>query len=112
MKTRLISWFAGLALFLLVIASILTAAAASNTVPPTRLSDQTIPIAANDVKPPQCKALDLVEIFVCKKPNCLAPGPDMLVIGTSRTNKIDGGGGESCCVGDTRITYTHCAWHP
>jgi hypothetical protein len=112
MKTRLISWFAGLVLFILVIASILTTAAASNTVPPTRLTDQTIPITANDIKPPQCKALDLGGIFICTKPNCQAPGPDMLVIGTSKTKKLDGGGGESCCVGDAGITYSHCAWHP
>ncbi|MGA2505821.1 MAG: hypothetical protein ABSG01_17215 [Anaerolineales bacterium] len=112
MKTRHIAWLAGLVLFILVVASILTAAAASNTVPPTRLTDKTIPIAANDVKPPQCKSFDLVSIYVCTKPNCQAPRPDALVIGTSKTNKIDGGGGDSCCVGNPNIFYSNCAWHP
>ncbi len=112
MKTRLIIWFAGFALFVLVVASILTAAAASNTVPPTRLSDQSIEITANDIKPPQCKSFDLSGIFVCTKPNCKAPKPNMLVIGDSNTKKIDGGGGDSCCEGRTGTTYNNCAWHP
>jgi hypothetical protein len=112
MKTRLIAWFAGIALLILVLASILTAAAASNTIPPTRLTDQTIPITANAIKPTQCKAFDLSGIFICNKPNCKAPSSNLLVIGVANTNKIDGGGGNSCCVGNTNITYSNCAWHP
>jgi hypothetical protein len=111
-KTRLVFWLAGTALFILVVASILTAAAASNTVPPTRLSEKNIPITANDIKPPQCKAFNLTGVFVCTKPNCKAPGPNMLIIGDSNTKKIDGGGGNSCCEGIGSTTYTNCAWHP
>jgi hypothetical protein len=112
MNIRFISRLAIFALLILVLTSILTAAAASNTVPSTRLTNQTKPITANDIKPPQCAAFNLTGIFVCPKNNCRAPGPDLLVIGIPTTKKINGGGGNSCCVGDPGISYSNCAWNP
>jgi hypothetical protein len=112
MNLRLFTRLAVFVLFILVLASILTAAAAANTVPSTRLIDQSQAITANNLKPDQCAALNLTGIFVCTKNTCKAPNPSELVLAGLNTNKIDGGGGESCCVGDPGITYTNCAWHP
>lgn len=112
MNTRTLSRLAIFALGLVMLASILTAAAAANTVPSTRLTNQTRAITANALKPAQCAAFDLTGFFICSKNNCKDPNPNELVLGSPSTNKIDGGGGVSCCVGTPGTTYLNCAWHP
>ena len=113
MNLRLISRLAIFALFILVLASIFTAAAASNTVPSTRLTDQTKPISANDIKPSQCAAFDLTSIVVCgSSPVCNGKTSNELIIGLTTTTKINGHSGQNCCVGYPGTSYTNCAWHP
>ena len=113
MNTRLLSRLAVFALVMLVMVSIITAAAAANTVPTSHLTDQTTAITANNLKPAQCKLLDLTGgIYICTSNNCSASGPNMLVLGNSNTNHIDGIGGSSCCVGPSKTKYANCSWNP
>src|SRR5450759_3492566 len=113
MNMRVISWLAGFALFILVVSSILTASAASNTVPPSRLTNQSRPITVNDIKPPQCAAFNLTSIVVCgSSPACNGTKSDELIIGVAATNKINGHAGQNCCIGVSGTTYSNCAWHP
>jgi hypothetical protein len=111
MNTRLISRLAVFILVMLVVVSIITASAAANTVPTSHLTDQTTAITADTLKPAQCNGLTLTGgIYICIKNNCTASGPNMLVLGTSQANKIDGVSG-SCCVGiNNKTTYSNCAW--
>jgi len=113
MNMRVISWLAGFALFILLVSSILTASAASNTVPPSRLTDQTNPITVNDIKPPQCAAFTLTSILVCgSSPTCNGDKSAELIIGLATTNKINGHVGQNCCIGVSGTTYSNCDWHP
>ncbi len=113
MNIRLVSWLAGFALLILVLASILTATAASNTVPPSRLTNQTKPISANDIKPSQCADFTLSSIVVCgSSPVCNGKTANELIIGLPGTSKINGHAGQNCCVGYPGTEYTNCAWHP
>lgn len=97
-------------LMVMIIASITSAVAASNTVPPTRLSDTSQSITANNLKPPACAGLNLTSIWVCDKNNCKPTGTDVLVLGTDTTKRIDGSSvtGNSCCVGAPGTTINNC----
>ena len=110
MNTRLLSRLAVFALVVLVLASVLTAAAAANIVPTTHNTNQTRAFTANDLKPALCP-YNLTNIFFCSKKNCKATGANELVLGSPDINKIDGGGGNDCCVGAPGNTFSNCEWH-
>jgi hypothetical protein len=113
MNTRPLSRLAIFALGLVVLASILTAAAAANTVPSTRLTNQSRAIDANALKPVQCAALNLASIVNCNSsPVCNGKNINELILGSPSTNKINGHAGQNCCVGAPGTTYSNCAWHP
>lgn len=112
MKMRLLSRIFVFALAALVLTSIISAAAATNTVPPTRLSDQTRPITANDLKPVECAAFTLTSLTICgSSPICNGKNSDELILGSPTTNRINGHGGTNCCVGAPGTTFSNCAWH-
>jgi len=114
MNTRLLSRLAVIALLVLLLVSVLTAAAAANTVPSTRLTDQTSAINANALKPAGCAAFDLTAIYICPyatNKKCVATTASELVLARPETNQIDGGGGVNCCVGVSGTKFSNCNWH-
>ncbi len=88
-------------LILLLLASAVSAVAATNTVPPTRLGEQKIAIDANALKPPQCAALNLTAIVVCPSSggNCDGTDASELILGSSLADNISGGKGDDCILG-------------
>jgi len=113
MNMRLLSRIFVFALLILVLISIISAAAATNTIPPTRLSDQTRPITANDLKPVACAALNLTSILICGSSSSVCNGKNSgeLILGSPITTKINGHTGTNCCLGAPGTTFTNCTWH-
>lgn len=73
------------------------ASTATNVIEASRAGQQNRPITANDLKPPECAALDLQEIRVAGRQG--GAGHNGLVLGTSGDDRIIGGGGSDCIVG-------------
>jgi hypothetical protein len=112
MNTRLLSRLAVFALVVLVLASVLTAATSANTVPSSRLTDQTRAITVNDLKPTECAAFNLTNILICDSSHtCNGTSADELILGSPDTNNINGKGGVNCCVGALGTTFSNCNWH-
>jgi Ca2+-binding RTX toxin-like protein len=86
------------AMLLLVVISIGSASTASVTVPPTRLEDDSRGIAANDLKPAICAALNLTAILTCP-PNCTGTAASELILGSTSGETLYGGGGDDCILG-------------
>jgi len=88
-------------LIALILASTIGAVAAANTVPPSRLTDQSRPITANDLKPPECAALNLTTLVVCPAGGgpCNGSGARNLILGSPNVDDISGGGGNDCLLG-------------
>lgn len=101
MIARFLLRFAAFGLILLFLASLITAMAASNTVPPTRLGQVNIPINANALKPPECAALNLTNIVVCPSTGGTCNGTDAndLILGSAFADNISGGKGDDCILG-------------
>ncbi len=100
------------ALIVLVLLAAVTALAAGNIVPSTRLTDQARPISANDIKPPACAAYNLTSVVRCGSGHtCNGTNGNDLVLGSPSTNTINGKGGVNCCVGTPGTTYNNCDWH-
>jgi hypothetical protein len=80
----------------LVIATIASAAAASNTVPPSRAGEAAEPVTLAQLTPPQCAGMPL---------NRLQVGPggggggNALILGTPAGGTLSGGGAADCIVG-------------
>ncbi|MBU4457044.1 MAG: hypothetical protein KKA65_06095 [Nanoarchaeota archaeon] len=98
MITRILHRLALFGLIALILASVITAVAAANTVPPSRLTNQSRPITANDLKPPQCAALNLTAIVVG---NGVFSGTNAneLILGGPNADTIDGRAGKDCILG-------------
>ena len=73
------------------------ASTATNVIESSRAGQQNRPITANDLKPPECAALDLQEIRVAGRGG--GAGHAGLVLGTSGNDRLIGGGGPDCIVG-------------
>jgi hypothetical protein len=91
-------------LSVLITLSLVSAYAASLTVPVPRLIYQTSAITANSLKPPACSATILTEIIYC--PNvppfddeCIGTDANELIIGSAARDIIQGGKGNDCIVG-------------
>ena len=84
---------------LLVTVSVLSATAASNTVPQTRADKDTLNISINDISPPQCSGINLTNIVNIGDGETGTAGND-LILGTSGDDmNIRGGGGDDCILG-------------
>jgi hypothetical protein len=88
----------------LIIISLVSAYAASMTMPVPRLTDQTSVITANSLKPPACSAILLTEIIYCPNvPNtideCVGTDDNELIIGSTAVDDIQGGKGNDCIIG-------------
>lgn len=79
----------------LILFSVASAAAAGNTIATSATSDQSFPVTANQLKPPECASLDLQSVIIGGLPNA---GSD-LVIGTPGDDILRGGQGDDCIVG-------------
>ncbi len=99
MNIRTLYRLAFFGLMVLILASILTAVAAANTVPSSYLADQTRAIAVNDLKPPECSSLTLDTIVSCGNGiNCNAGNGNDLVLGSPSNTTIRGQNGNDCIV--------------
>lgn len=85
-------------LIMLVLISVVTAIAATNTVPPTRLDNETKSITSNDLKPSSCASLDLRNIISGSGTITGTSGND-LILGSSGDDTISGLGGDDCILG-------------
>jgi Ca2+-binding RTX toxin-like protein len=88
-------------LLALVSASAITALAAANLVPVTRLMDQSSGIAISDLAPPACDSIraTLQTIIVCTGGNCSGSNANELILGSAGNVTIDGKNGDDCIVG-------------
>lgn len=101
-----------LGLIALILASVLTAAAAANIVPVTRLENWSTPITIVDLYP-VCAGMNPMPtvIIICDKNNCKGGDADELLIGNLSINKIDGGNGNDCCIGSPGTSFSNCERH-
>jgi Ca2+-binding RTX toxin-like protein len=88
-----------LVLAILIFISTLTAVAAGNTIPTTRLDENTAAMNANAIKPAACSALNLTAIVICTGGACNGTGANELILGTSVAETIKGKGGTDCILG-------------
>ena len=73
------------------------ASPATNVIEQSRAGQQNRPITANELKPPECAALDLQEIRVVGRQG--GAGHAGLVLGTDGDDTLLGGGGPDCILG-------------
>ena len=74
---------------------VINAFAAVNTVPSTRVDDDSINITANDLKPSDCNSLNLTNIVVAGN----GTAANDLILGTSGNDNLRGSDGDDCIVG-------------
>ncbi len=98
MRIRLLLRVAGFGLVLLAFISVVSAVAATNNVPSSRLSDVHLLVGANDLKPAACASLDLTNVVSGAGTITGTSGND-LILGSSGADTIDGGGGDDCILG-------------
>jgi len=84
--------------FLLILASIVSAFAAGISMPSSNVGQQSIPVTAEDIKPPACDALDLTSI-VSGSGSLTGTAANDLIIGSAGADSIDGSGGDDCILG-------------
>ncbi|MDF1501096.1 MAG: hypothetical protein P1P76_11565 [Anaerolineales bacterium] len=75
--------------------SVVGAVAASNTVPFTRLDEDSFPITANDLKPSGCSSLNLSNIVIGGN----GTNGNDLILGSAGDDDLSGGNGADCIVG-------------
>jgi Ca2+-binding RTX toxin-like protein len=81
----------------LVIANTMLALTATNSVPPSAADNPVADVDANDLKPPECAALDLTRVE--GGPLVTGSAANDLLLGTELGEVIDGNGGDDCIVG-------------
>jgi Ca2+-binding RTX toxin-like protein len=85
-------------LLALILVSAMTAIAATNTVPSTRLTSQGSSIGINDLKPMACGAIFLTHLVTGSGTITGTTGND-LILASPGADMIDGSGGDDCIVG-------------
>ena len=85
-------------LLMLILVSAVTAIAAANTVPFTRITDQGEHININDLKPYACAGTYLTNLISGSGTLTGTAGND-LILGSSGADVIDGLGGNDCILG-------------
>lgn len=84
-------------LLVMILLSVVGAVAASNTVPFTRLDDDSFPITANDLKPSACSSLNLTSVVVVT--NGSGTSGNDLILGSAGGDNLRGDDGDDCIVG-------------
>jgi Ca2+-binding RTX toxin-like protein len=82
----------------LILISLVSAFAAANTVPDARLTDHSFVPDANDLKPPECAGLNLVNILTGSGVINGTQDND-LILGDVGDDKLQGKNGDDCLVG-------------
>jgi Ca2+-binding RTX toxin-like protein len=98
MSIRTLYRLAGVLLAALVVSSIMSAMAASNSVPKSGLDEISRSITANDLKPAQCDAITLTHL-IADTGVVNGTSQNDLILGGSGIDIISGGGGDDCIVG-------------
>lgn len=98
MNPRRFLRYSGLLLLIISAAGVFSAVAASNTVPFTRLDDDSFPITANGLKPSACGSLNLTNVVVISGNGSGTNGNDLL-LGSTGGDNIRGRDGNDCIVG-------------
>lgn len=82
----------------LILTGVITALAAANTVPATRLMDNVIAADPNQLKPAACADLNLTAIVVCPSTGGRCDGTDAseLILGSAADDDIRAGKGDDC----------------
>jgi Ca2+-binding RTX toxin-like protein len=83
------------ATLILVLTSAVFALAATNTVSPSSAGNDSYAATANDLKPPECDALDLTTIVI----NGNGTQSNDLILGTAGSDTLQGKKGDDCIVG-------------
>lgn len=96
MITRLFYRLTWLGLLVLIVVSATLALAATNTVPETGADETILPITANDLKPPECAGLNLVDV---RLGGSSGGNTNSLILGTAGNDNIRGRGGSDCILG-------------
>ena len=96
MITRLFYRLTWLGLLALILLSAVLALAATNTVPESGADETNRSITANDLKPPECAGLNLVEI---RSGGGGGGNTNSLILGTAGNDNIRGRGGSDCILG-------------
>ena len=89
---------AGIFLIALITVNAVSAFAAANSVPSSRLDDDSFSIAANDLKPPECSSLNLTNIVVIAG-NGSGTNANDLILGSPGGDNLRGSDGDDCIVG-------------
>jgi Ca2+-binding RTX toxin-like protein len=82
----------------LIVVTVLTAVAATNTVPATRADIQTVTFQINHLRPSACAGLSLSNLVTGSGTLTGTEGND-LILASSTADTIDGLGGSDCIVG-------------
>lgn|SRR5574341_1578385 len=82
----------------LIIITSMTAVAATNTVPSTRVTDQPLSFNINQLKPSACSAITLTNL-VTGSGTLNGTGGNDLILASSSADTIDGLGGDDCILG-------------
>jgi hemolysin type calcium-binding protein len=87
-----------LGLLALIFVSVVSAFAAGVSLPSSNVGQQSMPVTAEDIKPPACKALYLTNI-VSGSGTLIGTAANDLIIGSAGVDTIDGLGGNDCILG-------------
>lgn len=83
---------------MLILVSIISAFAAGVSVPPSNVGQQSVPVTAEDIKPPACEAMYLTNI-VSGSGTLTGTAANDLIIGSAAADTVDGLGGDDCILG-------------
>ncbi len=82
----------------LILFSVVTAIAATNTVPPTRLDHYSVSVGLNDISPVSCAGISLANLVTGSGVITGTSGND-LILASPAADAIDGLGGDDCILG-------------
>jgi len=98
MKSSFLMRFISFGALTLILFSVVTAVAATNTVPDTSLDDTTSSLNRNHVKPSACGGIFVTSLITGTGIITGSSGND-LILASSGIDIIDGSGGNDCIVG-------------
>lgn len=87
-----------LGLIVLIIVCVVTAVAAANSVASSRLSDQSLPIDINALKPPECAAINVTRLVIGSG-TIIGTNASELIMGSPLADTIQGKTGSDCILG-------------
>jgi Ca2+-binding RTX toxin-like protein len=88
----------GILLVALAVVTAIQGSAATNIISASAVGSATIPITANQIKPPECAALNLTGI-ISGNGSVNATNNSTLILGGPGNDRLRGGNGDDCIVG-------------